>query len=168
MITLGGPLKREGTANVEEALELSTRWVAFYAWGHENVRATHRSTFEVTRDDYLTPRGDCIIGIKSPIAAAHLPEWFKEAARSEESIIVAVLCAGGVCDAVAGRGSEGLTFTDERRMVFRRSTYVSGDTVMIRASRAAAQLRRDLVDALKRGERLTVMLTVLRAPRPRR
>lgn len=37
------------------------------AWGgHVNVRARHRTTIEITRDDYLTPRGgDCIIGIKA-------------------------------------------------------------------------------------------------------
>lgn len=141
--------------------ELASRWVVFHAWGHENVRATHRTTFEVTRDDYLTPRGDCIIGIRSPVAAAHLPGWFKDAARRDDSVIIAVLCAGGVCDAVAGRGSPRLSFTDERRMVFRRSDYVSGDTVMIRASKAARHLRRDLVEALQRGEQLTVMLTVV-------
>ena len=145
-----------------EIKETVSRWVAFHAWGHENVLATHRSTFEITRDDYLTPRGDCIIGIRSPLAAAHLPEWFKRDARSEESIIIAILCAEGICDSVVGRGSANLTFSDERRMVFRRSTFVAGDTVMIRASKAARHLRRDLVEALKRGVRLTVMLSAIR------
>jgi len=145
--------------------ELGCKWAVFKAWGHENVRATHKSTFEITRDDYLTPRGDCIIGIRSPVGAAGLPGWLKEEARSSDSLIVVVLCSGGVCDAVAGRGDERLTFSDERRMVFRRSTYIAGDTVMLEASKAARDLRRDLVEALRRGEQLTVMMTACRLRR---
>ena len=57
--------------------EVSGKWFVFRAWGHENVRATHRSTFEVTKDDYLTPRGDCIVGIRSEAAARDLPEWLR-------------------------------------------------------------------------------------------
>ena len=34
------------------------------AYGHRNIRATHRSTFELTKDDYLTHRGDCIIVLR--------------------------------------------------------------------------------------------------------
>ena len=78
-------------------------------------------------------------------------------------MIVAVLCSEGVCDAVVGRGDPGLSLSDESRMVFRRSSYVSGDTVMVRASKAARDLRRDLVERLARGGELTVALTVLEA-----
>ncbi|RLF17024.1 MAG: DUF371 domain-containing protein, partial [Thermoprotei archaeon] len=31
------------------------------AWGHPNIRALHRSTMEITKEPYVTPRGDCII-----------------------------------------------------------------------------------------------------------
>lgn len=140
----------------------SSRWVVFTARGHRNVRATHYNTIEVTRDDYLTPRGDCIIGIQSSAAASDLPSWFKEEARSSGSIVVAVFCSGGVCDSVVGRGHEGLSFTDGRRMVFRRSTYTGPETVMVMASKPASGLDRRLVERLSRGEDLLVMLTVLR------
>jgi hypothetical protein len=145
---------------LQEASLLEAKWVVFRAWGHENVRATHRSTFEVTRDDYLTPRGDCIVGIKAEIGAAGLPEWFKEAAR-RGGVVVAVLCSGGVCDAVAGRGDPRMSFSDPRRMVFRRSSYVGPETVMVGASKAARDLRRDLVERLSAGGELRVYMTVL-------
>ncbi|MGB9674949.1 MAG: DUF371 domain-containing protein, partial [Nanopusillaceae archaeon] len=33
--------------------------------GHKLVKATHKSTLEITKDNFLTERGDCIIGINS-------------------------------------------------------------------------------------------------------
>ena len=33
------------------------------ARGHPNIRATHKTTLEVTKEKELSPRGDCIIGI---------------------------------------------------------------------------------------------------------
>ena len=145
-----------------EVYSLESRWVVFTAWGHRNVRASHYNTIEVTKDDYLTPRGDCIIGIKSSVAASDLPEWFKETARSRESLIVAVFCSGDVCDSVVGRGDERLSFSDDRRIVLRRSTYTGPDTVMVRASKPASGLDRRLVERLARGSLLLVMLTALR------
>ncbi|HIP75502.1 MAG TPA: DUF371 domain-containing protein, partial [Thermococcus paralvinellae] len=36
-----------------------------HCYGHENIKATHKSTLEITKEDFLTPRGDCIICIKA-------------------------------------------------------------------------------------------------------
>jgi hypothetical protein len=33
------------------------------ALGHKNVLATHKTTLEFTKDDYLTKKGDCILAI---------------------------------------------------------------------------------------------------------
>ena len=42
------------------------------ARGHEHVAATHASTFEVTTDDWLTPAGDCIVGVEADRAPPDL------------------------------------------------------------------------------------------------
>jgi len=141
--------------------ELPGRWFVFKARGHPNVRATHRSTFEITKDDYLTPRGDCIVGVESEASAADVPEWLRREASKPGSVIVVVLCSDGVCDSAAGFGHTDMTMSDERRMVFRRSSYLAPDTVMIRSSKAARDLRRDLIERLKRGSELTVLMTVV-------
>lgn len=146
-----------------DGLEVVGRWVFFTAWGHPNVRATHTTTFEITRDDYLTPRGDCIIGVRSSVAPRSLPGWFKGLASGEDAVIVVVLCSGGVCDSAVGRGGPGLSMSDGRRMVFRKSSYVGPETVMTRSSKAAADLRRDLVEALQAGSMLRVGMTVVRS-----
>lgn len=138
--------------------EVLVKGVVFKARGHVNVRATHRSTFEVTVEDYLTPRGDCIIGVSSELSPATLPGWLKEVIASDDSIVVVILCSGGICDSVIGRGSSKMTLSDDRRMVFRKSSYVGPETVMVNASKAAGDLRRDLVNKLASGEDLTVIL----------
>ena len=141
--------------------EEPARWFIFHARGHPNVRAAHRTTLEVTRETHLTPRGDCIVGVASEVGAAGLPGWLREAARDPGARIVMVLCAGGVCDSLVGRGDPGLTLEDPDRIVVRRSTYTDGKTLMVEASKAARHLRRDLVERLRRGARLTVALGVL-------
>ncbi|MCE4601800.1 MAG: DUF371 domain-containing protein [Desulfurococcales archaeon] len=140
---------------------IGARWVKVTAWGHHNVKAAHRSTFEVTTDENLTPRGDCIVGVRSSTGAGGLPPWFREEARKPGAIIVAVLCSSGVCDSVAGRGDPGLEMSDPSRMIFRRSTYIEPATVMVRAGKAARDLDRRLVESLRRGARLDLYLTVI-------
>jgi hypothetical protein len=128
--------------------------VEFEARGHRNVRATHRSTLEVTKDPYLTPRGECIIAVASTKAASELPMEFKELARLNGCRIQLTIEAGGVVDTVAGYGSPALSFTDDRSMVFRRSSYVCPKTVMVRADKAAIDLDRRLIDALRNPSQL--------------
>ena len=37
----------------------------FFAYGHSEMRANHETTFEFTKDDFVTWKGNCICGIKS-------------------------------------------------------------------------------------------------------
>ncbi len=140
--------------------EFSTKWFRFRAKGHENIKAFHEGTFEITKDDYLTPKGDCIIGIKSEISAVDLPRWLKEGLKFGGLLIV-VLCSGDACDSVVGYGSPKMKLEDHRRMVFRKSTYLGPETVMIKASKAAKDLKRELVENLKKGLELEVLMTIL-------
>lgn len=142
--------------------EISARGVAFKARGHVNIKATHRSTLEITSEDYLTPRGDCIVGVSAELTPARLPSWLRDIIASDDSIVIAVLCSGDVCDSVVGRGSSKMTLSDDRRMVFRKSSYIGPETVMIRASKSASDIRRDLVENLVKGGDLRVVLLAFR------
>jgi len=119
------------------------------AKGHENVRALHKTTFEITRDPWLTLKGDCIIAVSADKAVCHLSREFKSIASNDDSIIIAVLTCNDVYDIVVGRGSSKLTFEDCRRMVFRKSTFTSKDTIMIKASKSSRELSRKLIEKLK-------------------
>lgn len=131
------------------------------ATGHEHVSARHASTFEVTSDDWLTPAGDCIVGVEADTVPADLPEAFVDACRDPDATVVATLrVAGGHEAVVTGRGHPDLAFADDRSFVFRTSDHVDDRTAMVGADAAATDLDRDLVAALADGADLELVLRV--------
>ncbi len=128
------------------------------AWGHANVRATHKTTIEVTKDEYLTPRGDCIVGIRADKALSELDPRLRSIISKDGSIVIVIFSVGDYFDYVVGMGSSRLTLSSDEKLIIRRSEYVDDATLMIRASKAAAGLSRELVDRLKRGEPLLVYI----------
>ncbi|AAM02870.1 DUF371 domain-containing protein [Methanopyrus kandleri] len=133
--------------------------ITLKARGHENVTGRHRSTFEVTKDPEIGPTADCIIGVRADTACADLPEDFKLMLRRGARVEV-ILRAGGTEDRVVGVGHPRMTLQDGRSMVFRTSDYIDDRTVLIRCNKAARDLSRDLVRALKDPE--TVLMVEMR------
>lgn len=131
-----------------------------HAHGHEHVQATHESTFELTSDDWLTPAGDCIVGIDADHTPAAFSDAFVEAAQSHDATITATLSTADHSQTITGEGHPDLTFDDDRSAVIRTSAYVDDRTVMIAADCAAAGIDRELVAALADGAALTAELTV--------
>jgi hypothetical protein len=131
-----------------------------HARGHEHVAADHASTFEVTTDDYLTPAGDCILGIEADRAPADFDPEFVSACRSSDATVAAEFVADGHEFTVRGSGHPDLELTNERSMVGRTSAYVDDRTVMVNADAAAAGFDRDLVAALAGGADLELTLRV--------
>jgi len=128
--------------------------------GHDNVRAAHESTLEVTTDDWLTPAGDCIVGVAADRAPADFDPGFVDACREPGATVTLTLAAAGHEAVVTGRGDPGLTFDSDRSAVVRTSGYVDDRTVLVGADAAAADLDRDLVAALADGADLTATLRV--------
>jgi hypothetical protein len=135
--------------------------VVFSARGHENIEATHRTTFEVTKETTLTKQGDCIIAVESTKAAADLPFEFKEAARKEGAQITVTIETGELKEIVKAKGSPQLKFMHPTDLVVRKSGYVCGRTLAIRADKAASDFSRELVEKLKdSSQEITVTLAV--------
>ena len=132
------------------------------AVGHENVRARHASTFEVTTDDYLTPAGDCILGIEADRAPADFDPDFVAACRDATATITARLEASGHRETIVGRGHPDLTFESDRSLVGRTSDYVDDRTVLVGADAATGDVERTLVEALAGGAELRLTLAVER------
>lgn len=129
------------------------------AFGHKLVRSTHKSTFEVTREEHLTERGDCIIAVKANKAARDLSWSFKEAARKPNAEITVIIEAGDVREVVKASGSPNLTFTHPTDIVVRKSSYICSRTVAIKADKAACDLSRRLIDKLRNPrEKVKIML----------
>jgi hypothetical protein len=130
------------------------------ATGHEHVAADHASTWELTSDDWLTPAGDCILGVEAEPVPADFDPAFVEACQSADATIEATLQVDGHEQVVTGRGHPELTFENDRSLVARTSDYVDDRTVMVGADAAAADVDRALVAALVDGADLVCTLRV--------
>jgi hypothetical protein len=130
------------------------------ARGHENVRAEHGSTFEVTTDDWLTPAGDCILGVAADRAPDDFADAFVTACRDPDARIRVTLAVDGRESVVEARGHPALTFDSGRSAVVRTSDYVDDRTVAVGADAAAAGIDRDAVAALAAGADLTATFSV--------
>lgn len=142
--------------------ETATGTEVVRADGHQNVSATHGSTFEVSSDDYLTPAGDCILGVEADRVPASFDDSFVEVCRHADATVTVTLEAATHTDRIEASGHPDLTFGSDRSMVVRTSTYVDDRTVAVDAGKAAGDVDRSLVSALEDGASLTVTLNVQR------
>lgn len=131
-----------------------------HASGHENVTAEHASTFEVTSDDFLTPAGDCIVGIEADRTPADFDDAFVAACQQPNAVLVVTLSVDGLAERIEGRGHPDLTFESDRSLVCRTSEYVDERTVAVNMEKAAGDLNRELVERLADGAQLTMTLSV--------
>ncbi len=126
------------------------------AYGHENIRATHKTTFEITKEKELTPRGDCIIGVRANKSVRDLNDELKRILKTGKKVLVLLALPDyDLVEEVFGFGSEKMTFEDESDVVVRKSSFVCGRTLLIKANKAAIDLNREFVRLLR--DRKTVI-----------
>jgi len=128
--------------------------------GHPNVLSGHPTTFEITKEEHLTFKGDCIIAVGADKGAADLSMGFKAALSRDDAVLSTRLTCGDISVLVTSYGSAGLVLDHPADMVWRRSRYVCGRTVGIMTDRTARTLPRELVDCLRSGRELIVEMTV--------
>ncbi|MGQ9507082.1 MAG: DUF371 domain-containing protein [Candidatus Bathycorpusculaceae bacterium] len=132
-----------------------------FAYGHKNIQATHPTTFEITKEERLSKRGDCIIVVSADKALADLSVEFKNYLRREKAKISLLIEVGEVAEAVNAFGSSKLILTHPTDMVIRKSGYVCSRTLAIQADKAAIDLSRKLVEKVKNPEQeVKITLTV--------
>lgn len=131
------------------------------AYGHKNVKATHKSTFEITKDKELSVRGDCVIAVSADKGLFDLRPGFKELLRREKAKLTIVIDAGTVTDTVKAFGSSRLILLHPTDIVVRKSDFICHRTLAVRADKAACDLSRALVEKLKNPEQVVkITLTV--------
>jgi len=114
-------------------------------------------TFEITRDLELSRRGNCVIAVNATKGPREMSAEFKKACMREGSRIVMKLEVSGLFEVIRGEGAPELSFTHPNEMVGRKSSYPSDRTIMVRADKAACDLDRRLIEALKSPKaRLTI------------
>ena len=131
------------------------------ARGHENIQATHETTFEITREKALTKRGDCVVAVDATKGAVDLRPSFKEAAKKESAQITITIETGELKEVVNAKGSPRLLFLHPTDLVVRKSDYVCDRTIAIRADKAAIDISRKTVEKLQDPyQRVRITLTV--------
>ncbi|MBS7636140.1 DUF371 domain-containing protein [Candidatus Bathyarchaeota archaeon] len=131
------------------------------ASGHKNVRATHRTTLEITKEKELSVRGNCIVAVSADKGFSDLKPEFRDFLCRENARLTMLIDAGGVVDVVKAFGSPKLILSHPTDMVVRKSGYVCGKTLAINADKAAYDLSRALVRRLQSPEqRVKITLIV--------
>lgn len=117
--------------------------------GHRNITSMHKTTLEVTKEQEISKRADCIIGVKADKGLKGLSEKFKKKAKQKGAQIQVTIRAGEIEERIQGKGSPELTFTHETDIVVRKSDFICGRTLMIRADKSSLDLSRELKESLK-------------------
>ncbi|MDT8357790.1 MAG: DUF371 domain-containing protein [Methanomicrobiaceae archaeon] len=133
--------------------------------GHPAISGMHPTTFEVTREEMLSPAGDCIIGVAADKGAAELSPAFTRVLADDRAYLHTTLTARGVSLTVISRGSGRMTFDHPTDLVWRTSSFICGRTVGIFSDYAARSMPRELISALKEGSFLTVRMVAFIPPR---
>ena len=130
--------------------------------GHPLVTGSHPTTFELTREDYLTKNGNCIIGIGADKGCNDLSSVFRDVLAHNDAVLITRIVCGGVTVAVKSRGSSLFTLNHPTDMVWRKSSYVCGRTIGIMSDHVAATLPKTLISNLVTGKDMIVTLTAMR------
>ncbi|MEM1597174.1 MAG: DUF371 domain-containing protein [Pyrobaculum sp.] len=143
---------------VEAVLRGEVPYDVFTARGHRNITARNARTLEITKDPYVTKRGDCIVACCSEKAAGELRSEVREALGRKGEVVV-IIDAGLFFDYVLAN-TPGTTPTSKWRIVVRKSAYVDDSTVAILSRKAAADLDRRLVRELRSGVPVRIVVGV--------
>jgi hypothetical protein len=121
--------------------------VTFY--GHPNVQSLHGKTVEITRDEHLTFRGDCIIGVRANKACADLDETLRRGLASSDSAVKIEIMVGNESFVINGRGDGQLTLQNPHDIVIRKTSFVCPRTMSVRCDRASSDVPRTMVRLLQ-------------------
>ena len=126
--------------------------------GHKHVLSLHEKTLEITKDDDLTPQGDCIVGVNSNISCIDLPEKMKKKIRDPKSKIKFTLKVGKFSFKIEGHGSEKLTLKHVSDIVLRKSAFTCSRTIAINCDKASSDIPRDVVSLLQNPQTKGTMI----------
>lgn len=132
----------------------------FIAKGHPNVTSRHRTTLEFTMDKDIGKSADCIIGVSSEVKLEDFPYELREAIKDENTLIKVRMETENVVDEIKGYGHPELTLDHPTDIVCRKSEFKCSRTLMIKADKAAIDLKKELIEDLKKGKELKIEITV--------
>lgn len=130
------------------------------AHGHQNVTGTHRTTFEITKEEELSLAGSCIVAVGADKGAADLSRRFCDALTRPGAQLSTTITCGPYSVTVHSRGDPNLFLTHPTDLVWRRSTFTCSRTIGVCADRTARDIPREMVSLLSGGSELEVFMIV--------
>jgi hypothetical protein len=130
------------------------------ARGHMNVLAKHKTTLEITKDDHLTLKGDCIVAVSADRGPNEFSKEFLEALKKENARLEIRMICDGIEEKVVAYGHPHLSFTNPHEMVVRKSNFVCGRTLAIKADKSSNELSREFVKKLSEGKMVKIELRI--------
>ncbi|HKW05132.1 MAG TPA: DUF371 domain-containing protein [Nitrososphaerales archaeon] len=119
-------------------------------FGHKNILGLHQNTIEITKDEEISKRADCIIGVRASKACSEFSVRLQDLIRRGSKIKFQIV-AGDESFSFEGMGSPDLRLSDERELVLRRSYFISDRTGAIRCSAGARDIPRPIIRFLQDG-----------------
>ena len=153
------------TREKEKLSEIIKAEEIIVCYGHENIRSEHKSTFEITKEECLTPAGTCIIGIKADKGATDLSDNFKRILSDDRSILKTTLKIKDQSFTITSHGSSAMTLTHTTDMVWRKSRFVCSRTTGIYSDTAAGNIPKEIINLLQKGEKMTVIMQAILNPK---
>ncbi len=123
----------------------------FTAYGHPNIRATHPTTLEFTKDAHLTTNGDCIVGIMANFSLQQLKKFL------HSKKITITIQADKLMETITAVPNQ--SFSDNKELVIRTTPFTSPRTFATHADKSSKDIDRKLVALLKNSEqKITVTI----------
>jgi hypothetical protein len=119
------------------------------ASGHPEIRATHPTTLEITKEAHLTERGDCIVATCASKGCADLSPELSKLTKNNQTRVTLTIEAGNRSETILGRGSSKLTLNHPNELVVRKSNYACDRTIMVLANKSASDLDHEFVRTLR-------------------
>ncbi|HIH38059.1 DUF371 domain-containing protein [Candidatus Woesearchaeota archaeon] len=117
--------------------------LSFTCTGHPLLTGTHQTTFEFTKDDHLTERGTCIIGVSADFSLEKVKEFIQEKVKASNLSVVITISAGSHEETVTATLNP--DFSHPSEMVIRTSSFLDKRTFAVRASKSANELDRRIM-----------------------
>ena len=131
----------------------------FNAYGHPNIQAAHKTTLEFTKDENVSLKGDCIVGIKADFELKELENFMKKCKNNK--ILITISNNKEIKEKILAEINP--NFDDDKEFVIRKTNFISKRTFAINSNKVAFDLNRSLISYLKEKEN-GIVVTIATKP----
>ena len=126
----------------------------FTACGHPNILATHKTTLEFTKDNEMSLRGDCIVGVKADFDLKELENFMEKSKNKKIAITIETLTQNKKykTNQETIKAEINPCFDSYKEIVIRKTNFVSEKTFAMKADKVAFDLNRELIRFLQKRE----------------